>query len=67
MPERNIGVVVVVWMEWEWKSLVELPVDSDKEILDMSRSEQVTKEYMADMHEGGSSKNLLVLTENYSC
>ena len=67
MPERNIGVVVVVWMEWEWKSLVELPVDSDKEILDMSRSEQAMKEYMADMHEGSSSKNLLVLTENYSC
>ena len=38
-----------------------------KEILDMLRSEQATKEYMADMHEGGSSKNLLVLTENYSC
>lgn len=60
MPERNIGVVAVVWMEWEWKSLVELPADMDKEILDMLHSEQAMKEYLADMHEGGSSKNLLV-------
>ena len=55
MPE--IGVVVVVGIEWEWESLVEFPVDSDKKTLDMSCSGQVMKEDMVDMHEGGSSKN----------